>query len=201
MASLLLAGAYRHVLELGGYKGACSRVLAETLRITGGGSLTVVEYDPVLAQGLRERISSHDGVDITILEMDSLVALDGLPPESIGFAWVDDSHDTPHVAEELNRLLPAMIDGGIICFHDVHGHYNLRTLVEALGGVALDLPKVSSSGGLGILQVTDRNRHARFRISEIGSLKETGEKVLAGLVPYHGFDGEYAHWVARDTVG
>ncbi len=200
VAALLLGSGERNVLELGGYKGACSRVLAQTLHLIGGGNLLVVEYDPALAAGLRSLLPSTETVSVTILEMDALAALDLLPDQSVGFVWLDDSHDTPHVAEELNRLLPKMVENGLVCFHDVHGHFNLRTLVEALGGVALDLPRVSSSGGLGIVQVTPANRDTRFRIEEAGNPLAAGEVPLATLSCYGTLEGGL-HYAARDLVG
>ena len=161
MTGLLLASGQRIVLELGGYHGAGSVALAQTLDRLGCPyrHLVVVEYDPALAALVTQSlVESGTTTSYTVVCRDSLEALDTLDDRSIGFAWVDDSHDTPHVMAEMERLIPKMVDGGIICFHDVCGSYRLHAVVDLYGGLSLHLPRVSNSGGLGILQVRPSTR-------------------------------------------
>ena len=185
VAALMVANGSRVVVELGGYKGACSRPLAALLDRMGGGQIHVVEYDPVHVATLKERFDALplDCTTVTVYPVDSLTAMAHLPTE-IDFAWVDDSHDTPHVVAELQHLIPRMRDGGIICFHDVVGHYNLQYVVNAYGGYCLDLPRVSSSGELGILQVTPETRQRRVWVDFDGSALEAGEQTVVKLSLY-----------------
>lgn len=161
VAAMLLASGQRAVLELGGFHGATSSALLDVL-IRGQSpfaKLIVVEYDAALAQTTREALSGFDPKTWDVWEMDSLDALRQLDDRSIGFAWVDDSHDTPHVLDELKLLIPKMVDDGLILFHDVCGGYRLHHVVSLYGGYSLNLPRVSSSGGLGILQVRPSTRN------------------------------------------
>ena len=169
ITGLLMATGQRNVLELGGYHGATSAALAETLTRLGGGHLIVVEYDEELCPLIAERLSPYPESQWQIWGEDVLDALPRLKDESIGFAFVDDNHDALHVAEEVDLLIPKMIDGGVICFHDVCGAYAIHHLVTYYGGIALNLPRVSHSGGLGILQVTPSVREKpkmTFRFDE-----------------------------------
>jgi predicted O-methyltransferase YrrM len=161
VTGLLLASGQRIVLELGGYHGAGSVALAQTLDRLGCPyrHLIVVEYDAALATIVHQTLTdSGTTTPYTIQCRDSLEAIAALDDRSIGFAWVDDSHDTPHVMAEMERLIPKMVDDGIICFHDVCGTYRLHQVVSMYGGISLNLPRVSSSGGLGILQVRPSTR-------------------------------------------
>ena len=167
VCALLRASGQTVVLELGGYTGACSEALLRTLDPING-LLTVVEHNHDLCCRITERLYWVSGMELTptnpddfryhVIQGDTVGVIPGLDDRSIGFCWVDDSHDTPHVAEELALLIPKMVDGGIICFHDVCGAYRLHGLVSYYGGYSLDLPRVSSSGGLGILQVRPSTR-------------------------------------------
>ena len=158
VAALLLASGHQLVVELGGFHGACSVVLAETLRKMGGGHLVVVDYDPELTPIIYDKLAPYPDIVRTVWCDDTLDAIQRFEDRSIGFAWVDDNHDAVHVRDEVALLIPKMADGGIVCFHDVCGAYAIHHLVRHYGGVALNLPRVSHSGGLGILQVTPATR-------------------------------------------
>ena len=199
VAALLVASGQRRALELGGYKGACARVLARTLSLMGGGHLTTVEYDPALYPILIERLQVPDlqNVRVEAVHAEAVAFVQSLPERSVGFVWVDDSHDTPHVVQEMETLIPKMVDGGIICFHDVYGHYDLRQVVQAYGGYCLDLPRVSSSGGLGILQVQPETRSRHVWVANKQDPRRPDEVTLASLSPYGMRDGEgkeHLHW-------
>jgi len=161
VTAVLVASGQRIVMELGGYHGACSRALALALDRLGCAyrRLLVVEYDKELADIVAKNLQeSGTETQCTVMNMDSLEAIKKCDDRSLGFVWVDDSHDTPHVLEELIALVPKMVDGGIILFHDVCGNYRLHHVVSLFGGYSLSLPRVSTSGGIGFLQVRPSTR-------------------------------------------
>jgi hypothetical protein len=159
VAALLRASGQQNVLELGGYKGAMSAALAETLQPIGG-LLVVVEINPTLAADTLDRLNATatPKVEKVVLIQDALDAIRALPDRSIGLCWVDDEHDSKHVVEEVTALIPKIQDNGLICFHDVCGMYRLWAVVKHWGGYSLNLARVSNSGGLGLLQVKPSTR-------------------------------------------
>ncbi len=133
-------------------------MLAHALQTQGGGILRIIEYDPGAPQRADEiwkRLSSLalPHVDWEVCREEALTYIRRLSEFDIDFAFVDDDHDKTHVRAELDGLWLKMRPGGLICGHDVHGSCDLRTEFEALGGIALDLPRLGPAGGLGILQV------------------------------------------------
>ena len=154
VASLLIASNQRVVLETGGFIGQTSAWLALALERLGGGELTVVDIDEDRAKTILARLdalplerTSH----LVVLD-DVLHYLTAIEDESVGFAFVDDCHEKPHVDKEVELLLPKMKRGGIVCFHDVFGSCDLKTVVEKYGGYSLDFPRLGPAGGLGIIQ-------------------------------------------------
>ena len=145
------------VLECGGFLGHTSVKLAKALGEMGGGTLIVAEYDPeaperadAVAAALADAPAT---VTVSVRREDALAVIASLLDESCDFAFLDDDHSHEHVAAELRALWPKMRTGGIICGHDVFGSCDLRQEFEAVGGYALDLPKLGTAGGLGIVQV------------------------------------------------
>lgn len=145
----------RVVLELGGFKGLTSLTIAERMASYGGGQLIIVEMDPERCNDIRVRFAdnpaSHVGVMAQLQTVDALTAIASLPLKSVEVAFVDDDHTAAHVESEIQALLPRMANGGIILLHDVVGPFGLDTVVRRHGGIVLDLPKMHSAGGLGII--------------------------------------------------
>ena len=145
-----------NVLELGGFQGHTSLVLAQAMT---AGTLTIAEYDPdaldrahMITQRLVDaRIAKP--VIWRVLQSDALLVIGHCANESLDFVFVDDDHTETHVTEELNALIPNMRADGMICFHDVYGSCELHRVVERAGGYCLKLPMLGPAGGLGILQV------------------------------------------------
>lgn len=157
VTSLLIASNRRTVLETGGFTGQTSAWLALALARMGGGSLTVAELEPDRIRAVNARLHGlgdalPDSVSWRVAEGDVLQFLPTLENESIGFAWVDDCHEKPHVAREIELLYPKMERGGIITFHDVYGSCDLQEVVRSFGGYAVNLPRFGPAGGIGILQ-------------------------------------------------
>lgn len=157
IVALLKASGQRTVLETGAFQGATSLALQYALHDLGGGSLTVCEIDPVRADGVDALLRVHDELNPTVNWvvrcMDARDVIRSLAPQSLGFAWIDDDHQKAHVAQEIELLLPKMLPGGLLVFHDVYGVCDLQEVVAAYGGYSLDLPRAGPAGGLGIIQV------------------------------------------------
>ena len=159
LCALLKASDQRNVLECGAFLGHTTVRLAEVLAANGGGTITAVEIDPARAQAadelLHQRFLQNDRTDFhwRIIQDDVLKYIASIPDESLGYAWIDDSHEHEHVDKEIQLLLPKVAPNGLLLFHDVHGVCELHREVERYGGIALDLPRLGPAGGLGIIQV------------------------------------------------
>lgn len=157
VCALLKANDKKTVLECGSFIGATTERLAKTLADMGGGTLVAVEIDPERAATAQARLEAANlpiTVDWKIVQDDVIKYIQSLPDESLGFAWVDDDHEKPHVFEELSALLPKMQPGGIITGHDVDGSCDLRTeFAKFPNSLSLALPRLGPAGGIGIIQV------------------------------------------------
>lgn len=157
VVALLKASGARTVLETGAFQGATSEELLRALEAMDGGVLTICEIDPARAEAvdarLREVEWEDSKVNWVVRCMDARDVIRSLAPQSLGFAFIDDDHQKAHVAEEIELLLPKMLPGGLLVFHDVYGVCDLQEVVAAYGGFSLDLPRAGPAGGLGIIQV------------------------------------------------
>ena len=156
IASFVLATGARTVLECGAYRGGTSVYLLDALRKLGGGDLHLCEIDPermAIAKGrVYNATNEIDMVRVHFHEGDVLQYL-AETEDRFDFAWVDDNHEKPHVFRELTLLVPKMNPGGLILGHDVIGTCDLQEVFAKFGGHSLDLPRLGSAGGIGILQV------------------------------------------------
>lgn len=157
VVALLKASGQRTVLETGAFQGSTSEALLDALEDLEGGVLTVCEIDPERAEAVDARLRRNDphaaAVNWVVRCMDARDVIRSLAPQSLGFAFIDDDHQKAHVAEEIELLLPKMLPGGLLVFHDVYGVCDLQEVVAAYGGYSLDLPRAGPAGGLGIIQV------------------------------------------------
>lgn len=155
VCALLVASAQTVVLETGTFMGVTAARLCQTLNAHQGGTFLGCELEADRAAASQARLEGLTLPDVrwTIFNQDVMEFIRQQPPESIGFAWVDDDHGQEHVAQETNLLLTRMKPGGLICFHDVWGSCDLQRIVKHFGGIALDLPRLGAAGGLGLLQV------------------------------------------------
>lgn len=157
VAALLTASGARTVLETGAFQGKTSLRLMLALANLGGGALTACEIDPDRAGAVDALLRAQDtperNVNWVVRCMDARDVIRSLAPQSLGFAFIDDDHQKAHVAEEIELLLPKMLPGGLLVFHDVYGVCDLQEVVAAYGGYSLDLPRAGPAGGLGIIQV------------------------------------------------
>lgn len=158
VTSLLIASNERNVLEIGGFTGQTSAWLAMALERLGGGTLTVCEIDGARVRQVKERIGGLGlkVATVNVVEADSLLYIPTIPNKSLGFVWQDGNHAKFHVEQEIVRLWDKMKPGGIITGHDVWGSCDLQTIYRKYGGAALDLPRLGPAGGLGIIQVGQR---------------------------------------------
>lgn len=158
VTSLLIASNQRVVLETGGFTGQTSAWLACALERLGGGDLTAVDIDPARVAMIAKRLSGLGLTRVTtnVVESDILAYLPTVPNKSIGFAFVDDNHTALHVEQEINLLWDKVRPGGIITFHDVFGTCDLQKVVRKYGGYCIDIPRLGAAGGLGILQIGNR---------------------------------------------
>lgn len=157
VVALLKASGARTVLETGAFQGATSLALYGALEAMNGGVLTICEIDPARAEAVDARLRNaeceNSNVNWVVRCMDARDVIRSLAPQSLGFAFIDDDHQKAHVAEEIELLLPKMLPGGLLVFHDVYGACDLQEVVAAYGGYSLDLPRAGPAGGLGIIQV------------------------------------------------
>ncbi len=154
VASLLIASNQRNVIETGVFTGQTSGWLAMALERLGGGTLTLVDIDPARVEMATARVMrlGLTCVEVKPVVSDILQFIPTLPDESVGFVWIDDCHEKPHVEVETRLLWDKMKHGGIMTFHDVVGSCDLQTIVKKYGGVSLDLPRLGAAGGVGIVQ-------------------------------------------------
>lgn len=146
------------VLECGGFLGHTSVVLAEALQAMGGGTLMVAEWDPEAPERatiITDRLSALTLPNVTwqVYAEDALAVIKRQPEYSVDLCYLDDDHTHAHVRAELEAVWPKMRTNGLICGHDVYGSCDLQQEFRALGGYALDLPRLGPAGGLGIVQV------------------------------------------------
>lgn len=154
VTSLLIASNERNVMETGCFTGQTSAWLAMALERLGGGTLTTVDIDPERTAKCTERLAGLGLTCVThrAVTQDVLQFLPTVPDHSIGFVWVDDNHEKPHVEVETRMIWEKLKPGGLALFHDVWGSCDLQTVVKKWGGIALDLPRLGAAGGIGILQ-------------------------------------------------
>jgi len=155
LAALVVANRAERVIEIGGFTGFASKRLARALNTLRRGELFVCEIDAQRAERVQAELDTLHlpYVQHTVVLADSHAWLPTLANEHIDFAWLDGNHAKPHVAKEIELLLPKMRANGMICGHDVSGSCDLQEVFKAFGGYALDFPRLGPAGGLGILQV------------------------------------------------
>jgi predicted O-methyltransferase YrrM len=160
VADLIIARGARTVLETGCFKGATTVYIQDALCRLGGGEFFIVDVDPARATSASDRAIKRNAAypypvgvlqHVYVRDILTFLALPDIP--SFDLAWVDDSHEKPHVTKELTLLYPKMNPGGLILLHDVFGVCDLRTVVQQFGGYSIDLPRLGPAGGLGIIQV------------------------------------------------
>jgi predicted O-methyltransferase YrrM len=141
-----------HILETGTFQGLTTRALSDALP---NAHITTIESDP-------SRIASLPalGDNVTVVCADALSWIRAYTGPKFGLVFVDDSHDANHVSTELDALYnPAqpytskMAPHGLICCHDVCGHFGLGGVVSAHHGFTLWLPLLHVAGGLGLIQI------------------------------------------------
>lgn len=155
LAALLKASNAKTVLECGGYLGTTSAWLALTLQQMGGGTLHIAELEAERAAACDKRLSEIALPDVNwrVWHDDVFNVIAQMPDESVDFAWVDDSHEKPHVDRELTALIPKMTRKGLITGHDVWGSTDLQEIFAKHGGYSLDFPRLGLAGGIGVIQV------------------------------------------------
>lgn len=155
VGSLLKASGQRTVLETGSFLGHTAAHLAHVLTLMGGGELTACEIETERAHRVTQRLYELELTSVlwTVRRQDVLEVVAEMADQSLGFAFIDDDHTPAHVQAEVEALLPKMVPGGLMVFHDVFGSCDLQQVVTAYGGYCLDLPRAGPAGGLGLLQV------------------------------------------------
>ena len=158
VCALLKASGRTRVLELGGFMGVTSAWLALTLEHMGGGSLTVAEWDPEAPERADWTQARLDALTVPkvewkVVRSDALTVIRSFADESLDFVFCDDDHQKAHVTEEIQTLLPKMTQGGLIVGHDVYGSCDLQEVFTKFGGYSLDLPRLGTAGGLGMIQI------------------------------------------------
>ncbi len=145
-------GAVR-VLETGAFRGDTTVALADAI---GEGWLIAAELDQDRAYAVRDRLKANHrpGLIWRVEQKDALEVIRDLPENYLDLAFVDDSHEKEHVAEETDLLWTRTRPGGLLLYHDVFGVCDLQAVVKKYGGYSIDLPRMGPAGGLGIVQVT-----------------------------------------------
>jgi predicted O-methyltransferase YrrM len=154
-ALLKAKGGKLSILETGGFMGTTSAWLVLTLQQMGGGEFWVCEIDGERAAAIQNRLDALplEGVEWAVLRGDALTWISEAEPQMFDVVWIDDDHQKHHVEQEINALWTKMRPGGLMLFHDIDPPCDLQTVIRKYGGIALHLPKLGPSGGLGIIQV------------------------------------------------
>ncbi len=82
--------------------------------------LIAIEYDPGKARRIKESLNplGLERVRVEVVEEDALEYLSRLPPESLGYAFIDvEKNQYPEALDLLSNLLPS---GGIALFHNAY---------------------------------------------------------------------------------
>jgi len=154
LAALLAAIGGHDVLEVGTYLGHTSAVLCLTLEALGGGEFLGAEIDPErrtrTLQRLRALPTPH--VVANISPQSGIELLKAQASTSFDLVFLDGDHTRTVVEAEANEAVRVLRTNGLLCGHDVYGTFDLAGVWTSRGGIALRLPNLHVSGGLGIAQ-------------------------------------------------
>ena len=155
LCAIIRAQQPKILIETGTFEGKTTRRIFEVLEsFEHGSSLFTIENDPERHAAVskpEDWMTKHAMVAVHFGCGDALEFLASRPDDFADFIFLDDDHDASHVAKELREAKRILRPNGIIAVHDVIGPFNLKPVVEALGGVALDLQRLHAAGGLGLV--------------------------------------------------
>ena len=122
LVRLLVDSPGTHAVEIGSYRGATSRVLAEAAAAVGKTLICIDPWDDRQDESgeedykaFRAATDEFDNVHAIRAPSDAAVLPDGV---AIGFVFVDGDHGTG-AAEDLARFWPLLVPGGVLVVHDV----------------------------------------------------------------------------------
>lgn len=149
-----------HFVEVGSFQGKSTVALASVLKLHGDTKRRLIAVDPhecVLDWTNGERIQVlptqaelernlvtygvRQWVDVHVGTVDSLVR-----PEQIALAFVDGLHDVWSVLHDAQTLLPAVVSGGLLLFHDY---------CETWPGVVQAVDTLCQDHALALIEVAD----------------------------------------------
>lgn len=151
-----------HILEIGTWQGKSTCILAGSC-IERADDSVVVCIDTFQMDGTSRQVSYyrilhrsngtfyefienarqfgflHKVIPIAIPSSQAHLILSSMP---IRLAFIDGRHDYPGVREDINLVLPLIVPGGIIAFHDVVPHYSgvilaIKEMLEMRSDIAL----------------------------------------------------------------
>lgn len=111
---LIRSNGWRVLIELGGYRGNTTAILARAAT-RNGGHVHVYESDSWCAAHLRDRFSSDPRVFVHQSRSQEAVTLAERPD----FIFVDSEHTYDGAAGDIFKWAPQLLPGGLMAFHDV----------------------------------------------------------------------------------
>lgn len=141
------------IIETGTFKALTTIRLVDAVRTYRNEKdcrVYTVEVDPVRAVAAWDAIRGSEPwnvIGVTGKAEEFLATFEGVAD----FIFLDDDHTAAHVREEIRLALKILRPGGIICVHDVVGHFGLGEVVKEYGGIVLDFPRMHIAGGLGVI--------------------------------------------------
>jgi len=142
------------IVETGTYKAMTTIKLieaAESYQDEHDCRIYTIESDLERARAAETLLRTQDRGYATVVVGMAEQVLAGMDMGVVDFIFLDDDHTAAHVREEIRLALKILRPGGIVCGHDVVGHFGLGDVFKEYGGVVLDLPRLHLAGGLGIV--------------------------------------------------